>query len=54
VPAADLCRRLGFASNTLYSWKAKYGRQAASEAIRLRELEDEIGRLKRIAAHIAS
>ena len=52
MPAADLCRRLGIAGNTLYRWKAKYGGLEASEARRLRELEDENGRLKRMVADL--
>lgn len=52
LPAVELCRRLGIASNTLYRWKAKYGGLEASEAKRLRELEDENGRLKRMVADL--
>jgi len=46
----DLCRRLGIATETLYSWKRKYGGLEVSEARRLRTLEDENQRLKRIVA----
>jgi putative transposase len=52
VPAAELCRRLGIAGNTLYRWKAKYGGLEVSDAKRLKELEDENGRLKRLAADL--
>lgn len=44
---ADLARRHGA---TLYNWKAKYGGLEVSEAKRLRALEDENGRLKRLLA----
>lgn len=49
---AELCRRLGIASNTLYRWKAKYGGMQVSEAKRLKELEDENGKLKRMVAEL--
>ena len=47
---ADLIRRYGISRQTLYKWKAKYGGMNADEAKRLRELEDENRRLKRIVA----
>ena len=52
VPAEELCRRLGIAGNTLYRWKAKYGGLEISDAKRLKELEDENGKLKRIVADL--
>ena len=47
---ADLARRYGVSEATLYNWKAKYGGLEVSEAKRLRALEDENGRLKRLLA----
>jgi putative transposase len=47
---ADLVRRHGVSEATLYNWKAKYGSLEVSEAKRLRALEDENGRLKRLLA----
>ena len=47
---ADLCRRHGVSSATFYKWKAKYGGMEASEAKRLRALEDENARLKKLLA----
>ena len=47
---ADLARRHGVSEATLYNWKAKYGGLEVSEAKRLRALEDENGRLKRLLA----
>jgi putative transposase len=47
---ADLARRHGVSEATLYNWKAKYGGLEVSEATRLRALEDENGRLKRLLA----
>jgi putative transposase len=46
----DLARRHGVSEATLYNWKAKYGGLEVSEAKRLRALEDENGRLKRLLA----
>ena len=47
---AEVCRRHGFSSATLYKRKAKYGGLEVSEAKRLKALEDENGRLKRMLA----
>jgi putative transposase len=47
---ADVCRRHGVSSATFYKWKAKYGGLEVSEAKRLKALEDENGRLKRMPA----
>ena len=53
VAMADLCRRVGISEGTFYRWKAKYGGLEVNEARRLRQLEEENGRLKRIVAHQA-
>jgi putative transposase len=47
---ADVCRKHGVSDATFYKWKAKYGGLEVSEAKRLRALEDENGRLKRMLA----
>ena len=47
---ADLARKHGISEATLYNWKSKYGGLEVSEAKRLRALEDENGRLKRLLA----
>lgn len=47
---ADLCRRHGISSATFYAWKAKYGGLDVSEARRLKALEDENAKLKRLLA----
>jgi putative transposase len=47
---ADVCRRHGISSATFYAWKAKYGGLEVSEARRLKALEDENGKLKRLLA----
>ena len=46
----ELCRRHGVSSATFYTWRKKYGGMEASDAKRLRELETENAKLKRIAA----
>ena len=46
----DLCRQHGISSATLYNWKAKYGGLEVSEAKRLRALEDENSKLKKLLA----
>jgi putative transposase len=46
----EVCRRYGISSATLYKWKSKYGGLAVSEARRLKALEDENRRLKRLLA----
>ena len=50
VPVADLCRKHGPSSPTFHRWKAKYGGLDVSEARRLKALEDENARLKRMLA----
>ena len=47
---ADLARQHGISEATLYNWKAKYGGLEVSEAKRLRVLEDENAKLKRLLA----
>lgn len=46
----ELCRRHGISENTLYRWKRKYGGLDVNEARRLKQLEEENRRLKRIVA----
>ena len=47
---SDVCRKHGISSATFYKWKAKYGGLEVSEAKRLRTLEDENRRLKKLLA----
>jgi len=47
---SDVCRKHGISSATFYKWKAKYGGLDVSEARRLRSLEDENRRLKKLLA----
>lgn len=50
MATADVCRRYGISSATFYKWKAKYGGLEVSDARRLRSLEEENARLKRLLA----
>ena len=45
---ADLCRKHGMSENTFYNWKAKIGGMTVSEAKRLKALEDENMKLKKL------
>jgi putative transposase len=47
---AEVCRRHGVSEQTFYRWKAKYGGLGPSEAHRLKTLEDENRRLKKLLA----
>ena len=49
-PTAEVCRRHGISSATFYAWKAKFGGMEVSEAKRLKALEDENAKLKRLLA----
>ena len=50
MSTTEICRRHGVSRATFYGWKAKFGGLDVSEAKRLRQLEDENGRLKRLLA----
>ena len=50
MPTADVCRRHGISLATFYKWKSKYGGLEVSDARRLRQLEQENARLKKLLA----
>ena len=50
VATAEVCRRHGISGATFYKWKSKYGGLEVSEAKRLRSLEDENAKLKKLLA----
>lgn len=52
VKTADLCRKHGISPATFYNWKAKFGGMDVSDAKRLRHLEDENAKLKRVVADL--
>ncbi len=49
-PTSDVCRRHGISGATFYKWKAKYGGLDVSDAKRLKSLEDENAKLKKLLA----
>lgn len=50
IPARELCRKHGISDATLYTWRKKYAGLDVSEARRLKALEDENARLKKLLA----
>ena len=53
TPVVEICRKAGISQATYFNWKKKYAGMMPSEMRRLRELEDENGRLKRIVADLS-
>ena len=53
VGTEELCRRHGISQQTFYRWKAKYGGLEVGDALKLKSLEDENRRLKRLVADLA-
>lgn len=52
IPVAELCREHGMSSATFYKWRAKFGGMDASLMARMKELERENARLKRMYADV--
>ena len=50
TPVSELCRKHGVSDASIYKWKAKFGGMDVSEAKRLKALEDENTKLKRLLA----
>jgi len=50
TPIPELCRKHGFSDASFYTWRKKYGGLSINEAKRLRELEAENGKLKKLLA----
>lgn len=50
LPIKELCRKGGFSDATFYKWRARFGGMEVADAKRLRELEQENGKLKRLLA----
>jgi putative transposase len=53
IPVAEICRKAGISQATYFNWKKRYGGLMPSEMKRLKELEDENARLKRIVADLS-
>ena len=52
IPVSEICRRAGISQATYFNWKKKYAGLMPSKMRRLREIEDENGRLKKIVADL--
>lgn len=52
-PTKELCREHGISEATFYNWKSKYGGMEAADVKRLKELEEEHSRLKKMYADLA-
>jgi putative transposase len=50
MPIKDLCRKGGFSDATFYKWRSRFGGMEVSDAKRLKELESENGKLKKLLA----
>ena len=53
VPTAELCRKYGISQQTFYRWRARFGGLAPSEVQRLKDLELENSRLKKLVADLS-
>ncbi len=53
TPVEEVCRKLGISDATFYNWKKKYGGLGPSELRRLRQLEEENSKLKRLVADLS-
>lgn len=53
IPVGEICRKHGISSATYYQWKSKYAGMSANELKRVKELEAENSRLKRMYAELA-
>ena len=53
VPVKEICRKLQISEQTFYRWKKKFGGLGVAEVRRLKQLEDEVGRLKQLVADLS-
>jgi putative transposase len=53
IPVKDVCRKHEISDATYYNWKSKYGGMEASDLKRMKELERELGQMKRMYADMA-
>ena len=53
TPVEEVCRKMGISDATFYNWRKKYGGLGPSELRRLRQLEEENSKLKRIVADLS-
>jgi len=52
-PVKDVCRKYSISDATYYNWKSKYGGMSVSDLKRMKEMESELSRLKRMYADLA-
>lgn len=53
TPIAEVCRKAGISEATFYAWRKRYGGKMSSEVKRLRPLEEENGKLKKLVADLS-
>lgn len=53
TPVAEVCRKMGISEATFYNWKKKFGGLGTSEMRRLKQLDEENRRLKRLVADLS-
>lgn len=53
APVAEVCRKIGVTEQTFYRWKSKYGSMLPSDMKRLRQLEEENAKLKKLVADLS-
>ena len=53
MPVKEVCRKHGISEPTYYNWKSKYGGMNASDLKRMKEMEEEMSKLKRMYADLA-
>jgi putative transposase len=53
MPVADICRKVGISQATYFNWKKKYDGLLPTEMRRLRQLEDENGKLRKVVADLS-
>jgi putative transposase len=53
INVSELCRKYGFSDTTFYNWKAKYGGMEVSDVKKLKQLEEENNRLKKLVAELS-
>ncbi|ONX67644.1 transposase [Burkholderia cenocepacia] len=53
TPVAEVCRKMGISDATFYNWRTKYGGLSPSELRRLKQLEEESAKLKRLVADLS-
>jgi putative transposase len=53
MPVADICRKAGISQTTYFNWKKKYDGLLPTEMCRLKQLEDENGKLRKVVADLS-